>query len=387
MADIYRQTVGPLLARDDGADPELLSLLSLRLLGWVSRHREGLPRPLLEAVAHALGRPDPRLRLDCFGVSFANPVGLAAGFDKNGVAAAIWHCFGFGFAELGTLTCQPQQGNPRPRLFRLAAEQAALNRMGFNNVGSAAAVQVLEAQHLPAVGQRPLPLGLNLGKSKLTPLQAAPDDYAVSLGRLARFADYVTINVSSPNTPGLRQLQAADALRSLVERLRRQDCGAGGCPPLLVKIAPDLRDSELDAIADLALDLDLAGLIATNTSWDRLGLEQRRLLTGRTLAEEPGGLSGAPIRARSLAVLQRLATRLAGRLPLIGVGGIDSPQAAWQRIAAGASLLQLYTGWIYRGPELVPRILEGLLTQLEAHGLPSISAAVGCGLPWTKPSR
>ena len=379
-SDPWQRFLGPLLASDTGTDAEWMSQVSLAALGQASRWR-GLPpvRSSLDAIAAALQRLDPRLEQTLFGCRFANPVGLAAGFDKNAVAAGIWQVFGFGFAELGTVTALAQPGNPRPRLFRLAAEQAALNRMGFNNRGAEAVERILQAQALPPPGQRPLVLGINLGKSKLTPLERAASDYAVSLDRLAAYADYVVINVSSPNTPGLRELQDETLLRQLVERLRGQQ----GCPPLLVKIAPDLADEAVDSLARLAYSEGLAAVIATNTSMDRLGLGERRLQqTGRTLAEEAGGLSGAPLRRRALEVLRRLRASAGPQLPLIGVGGIDSPEVAWERIAAGASLVQLYTGWIYRGPELVPRILEGLVSQLERHRLPHITAAVGCGLPW-----
>ncbi len=376
----WQRVMGPWLARDDGADPEWLSQTSLQTLAALSRRRHS---PLLKMPLAALGRrlqrPDPRLAQTLFGCHFSNPVGLAAGFDKNGVAAGVWHLFGFGFAELGTVTAAAQEGNPRPRLFRLAREQAALNRMGFNNLGAEAVRMGLQAQDLAPPGQRPAVLGLNLGKSRATPLEQAPDDYARSLAALAPFADYVVINVSSPNTPGLRELQDAAPLRRLVERLRQQPA----CPPLLVKIAPDLADGALDAVVQLAFEEGLAGVIATNTSLDRLGLGERRLAqTGRTLAEETGGLSGVPLRPRALAVLRRLRAVAGTSLPLIGVGGIDSPEAAWERITAGASLVQLYTGWIYRGPELVPWVLEGLQGQLERHGLPNLAAAVGSELPW-----
>jgi dihydroorotate dehydrogenase len=377
---LYRRFVGPLLSRDDGADAEQLSRVSLQLLGQASLRRRW---PLLSTTLAGLGaelqRRDLRLEQTLFGCRFQNPVGLAAGFDKNGVAAGIWHLFGFGFAELGTVTWHGQPGNPRPRLFRLAPERAALNRMGFNNEGAQAVRRILERQALPPAGQRPAVLGINLGKSKVTPLELAPDDYASSLELLAALADYAVINVSSPNTPGLRELQAESQLRRLVERLRRLPA----CPPLLVKIAPDLDDEAIDAIARLAYEEGLAGVIAVNTSLHRLGLEQRRLpQTGTSLAEEAGGLSGAPLRARALEVLRRLRATAGPALPLIGVGGIDSPQAAWDRISAGASLIQLYTGWIYEGPELVPAILEGLSAQLDRHGFRQIGEAVGSGVPW-----
>jgi dihydroorotate dehydrogenase len=376
----YRRMVEPLLRTDEGVDAEQLSRLTLMGLSQVALRRDW---PLVQGALAGLGaelqRRNPRLQQTLFGCRFANPVGLAAGFDKNGVAAAIWHCFGFGFAELGTITAQPQQGNPRPRLFRLAAERAALNRMGFNNLGAIAVRRILEQQALPPAGQRSAVLGINLGKSRDVSLELAPDDYATSLELLAPLADYAVINVSSPNTPGLRELQQETQLRRLVERLRRLP----GCPPLLVKIAPDLEDDAIDAIARLAYQEGLAGVIAVNTSQDRLGLADRILgATGRPLSQESGGLSGRPLRHRALAVLRRLRAMAGPSLPLIGVGGIDSAESAWERISAGACLVQVYTGWIYEGPQLVPNIVEGLITQLDRHGLATIGEAVGSGLPW-----
>ena len=369
-----------MLARDEGVDAEQMSRMALTALGQASlRRRWPGVSSVLAGVSGELQHRDIRLEQVLFGCRFANPVGLAAGFDKNGVAAGIWDCFGFGFAELGTVTWHGQPGNPKPRLFRLAAEQAALNRMGFNNDGAQALLKTLERQRLDPPGKRPAVLGINVGKSKITALEQAPDDYASSLELLAPLADYAVINVSSPNTPGLRELQDSAQLRRLVERLRRLPA----CPPLLVKIAPDLEDEAIDAIARLAFEEGLAGVIAVNTSLDRLGLEQRRMAqTGRTLAEEPGGLSGSPLRGRALEVIRRLRAGAGPALPLVGVGGIDSPECAWERIAAGASLVQVYTGWIFKGPDLVPRILEGLLQQLDRHGLGSITQVVGSGLPW-----
>ncbi|MCP4974099.1 MAG: dihydroorotate dehydrogenase (quinone), partial [Prochlorococcus sp.] len=225
----------------------------------------------------------------------------------------------------------------------------------------------------------PAVIGINLGKSRITSLELAPDDYASSLELLAPLADYAVINVSSPNTPGLRDLQDPNQLRRLVERLRRLPA----CPPLLVKIAPDLEDDAIDGLARLAYEEGLAGVIAVNTSLDRLGLDQRVLAqTGRSLGQEAGGLSGAPLRNRALEVMRRLRITAGPSLPLIGVGGIDSPQAAWERITAGASLVQLYTGWIFKGPDLVPLVLEGLTNQLDRHGFSHITEAVGSGVPW-----
>ena len=377
---IYRRLLGPLLRQDEGLDAELLSRLTLTTLEQVAlrRHWPGVQQ-LLGAVDGELRYRDVRLEQTLFGCRFRNPLGLAAGFDKDGVAAAIWHIFGFGFAELGTVTAQGQPGNPKPRLFRLAEEKAALNRMGFNNQGAAAMRRTLERQQLPPPGQRPAVLGLNLGKSRQTPLDRAAEDYATSLAELAPLADYAVVNVSSPNTPGLRDLQEEGQLRRLVERLRRLPA----CPPLLVKIAPDLEDDAIDAIARLAYEEGLAGVIAVNSSRDRLGLGSRVLSqSGKTLAEEEGGLSGRPLRERALAVVRRLRATAGPALPLIGVGGIDSAEAAWERIAAGASLVQIYTGWIYEGPPIVAEILEGLSSQLDRQGLATLSEAVGCAQPW-----
>ena len=377
---LYRRFIQPLLEQDEGTDAEQLTWVSLTALGQASlRRRWPLVSGVLEGLGAELRVRDPRLEQSLFGCRFANPVGLAAGFDKNGVAAALWHLFGFGFAELGTVTWHPQPGNPRPRLFRLAAERAALNRMGFNNGGAAALRRCLERQQLPPAGQRSAVLGINFGKSRITPLEQAADDYAASLELLAPLVDYAVINVSSPNTPGLRDLQEEPQLRRLVERLRRLPA----CPPLLVKIAPDLEDDAIDAIARLSYEEGLAGVIAVNTSLDRLGLEQRRLLsTGNTLVQEAGGLSGRPLRRRALEALRRLRATAGPALPLIGVGGIDDPVSAWERLAAGASLIQVYTGWIYEGPDLVPRILNGLIRQLDRHGLRNLTEVVGSGLPW-----
>ena len=376
----YQRWLGPVLANDEGLDAEQLSLTALTALGQASlRRRWPGVSSVLDGLAGDLQRRDLRLEQVLFGCRFPNPVGLAAGFDKNGVAAGIWDRFGFGFSEVGTVTWHGQPGNPRPRLFRLAEEQAALNRMGFNNDGAQALLKTLQRQKLEPPGCRPAVLGINVGKSKITPLEQAPDDYASSLELLAPLADYAVINVSSPNTPGLRDLQDTTQMRRLVERLRRLPA----CPPLLVKIAPDLEDDAIDGIARLAFEEGLAGVIAVNTSLDRLGLAKRRLQqTGRTLAEEAGGLSGVPLRHRALEVIRRLRVSAGPALPLIGVGGIDSPEAAWERISAGSSLVQLYTGWIFKGPDLVPQILEGLQQQLDRHGLRNVREAVGSGLPW-----
>ena len=383
--NLYQYFFNSILTKDEGLDAENLTQLALGTLGQASLYRKwpGI-KWLLANLAMDCQRHDVRLEQRLFGCRFKNPIGLAAGLDKNGVAAAIWDAFGFGFAELGTVTWHSQKGNPRPRLFRLAAEQAALNRMGFNNNGAEMMKRTLEQQKLPHPGQRDSVLGLNLGKSKITTLDEAANDYASSLKTLASLADYIVINVSSPNTPGLRDLQHSKQLHPLVERLRESD----NCPPLLVKIAPDLGNEALDDLARFSCEEGLAGLIAVNTSLNRLGLEKRVLSqTGLSLEQEAGGLSGVPLRKRGVEVIKRLRQTAGPSLPLIGVGGIDSPESAWERISAGASLVQIYTGWIFQGPDLIPRILEELLSQLDHHGLQNISEVIGSGAPWIEPSR
>ncbi len=377
---LYQYLLGNMLSQDEGLDAEQVTQIALGTLAQISKNRKSLSIAwLLRRLALDLQREDERLKQRLFGCDFKNPVGLAAGFDKNGIAAGIWDCFGFGFAELGTVTFHPQEGNPRPRLFRLAAEEAALNRMGFNNKGAEAMRDTLEKQAINPPGERPAILGLNFGKSKITNIQEAPEDYASSLSILIPLADYVVINVSSPNTPGLRDLQDSKQLEKLIQRLKKLK----GCPPLLVKIAPDLDNISITNLAKVAYEEELAGIIAVNTSIDRFGLENRVILqSGLTLQEESGGLSGAPLRERALEVIRLLKVTTENKLTLIGVGGINSPKVAWERITAGASLLQLYTGWVFQGPELVPLILEGLLSQLERHGFRNISDAVGSEVPW-----
>ncbi len=382
---IYRHFFEPILSKDEGIDAETLTQFALAILGQASIYRElpgfkwGLKKLALDLQLH-----DSRLEQRLFGCKFQNPIGLAAGLDKNAVAAGIWHDFGFGFAELGTVTWHAQTGNPRPRLFRLSKEKAALNRMGFNNNGAKKMKEIIEKQKLLRPGKRTAAIGINLGKSKVTSLAEAAEDYASSLKILSPLADYAVINVSSPNTPGLRELQGSEHLQRIVKRLKSLQ----GCPPLLVKIAPDLKDKDIDCLAKLAKEEKLAGVIAINTSLDRLGLEQRILSqTGLTLSQEAGGISGAPLRQRGLEVIKRLRHAAGPELPLIGVGGIDSPKAAWERISAGASLVQVYTGWIFKGPDLVPNILEGVLSQLDRHGFQNISEAIGSDAPWLDPNQ
>lgn len=309
--------------------------------------------------------PDPLLRTRVFGVDFPAPLGLAAGFDKDATGANAWGALGFGFAEVGTVTAAAQSGNPQPRLFRLPADRALINRMGFNNHGAAAAAARLHGR-VPSV-----PIGANIGKTKVVDAEHAAGDYATSARLLGPHADFVVVNVSSPNTPGLRDLQAVESLRpvlaAVLDSVR---------VPVLVKIAPDLSDEDVDAVADLAVELGLAGIVATNTTIRRDGLHSEPAAVETIGA---GGLSGPPVADRSLDVLRRLYARVGGQLVLISVGGIETPDQAWERVLAGASLLQGYTGFIYGGPLWTRRIHRGIADRLRAGGYRSMADAVGAG--------
>ncbi|MCM6772477.1 quinone-dependent dihydroorotate dehydrogenase [Nocardia sp. CDC159] len=315
-------------------------------------------------LARLTGAADPILATRAFGVDFPAPLGLAAGFDKDAAGVNAWGPLGFGFAEIGTVTAHAQPGNPAPRLFRLPADRALINRMGFNNHGAAAAAERLRRRRAGGV-----PIGANIGKTKLVPAEAASADYVTSARLLGPQADFVVVNVSSPNTPGLRDLQAVESLRPLLSAVLDSVE-----VPVLVKIAPDLSDDDIDAVADLAVELGLAGIVATNTTIRRDGLA--------TPAEEvaamgAGGLSGPPVAERSLEVLRRLYTRVGDRLVLISVGGIETPDQAFERILAGATLLQGYTGFIYGGLFWTRRIHRGIAARLRARGFTSLAQAVG----------
>lgn len=341
--------------------PERIHVLMNRWLSLAA----GVPF-LRRVLRRLLVVDDPVLAQTVAGLEFPRPLGLAAGFDKNATEADIWGPLGFGFAEVGTVTAAGQPGNPTPRLFRLKDDRALLNRMGFNNDGAAAAAARL-------VGRvEPEPVGVNLGKTKVTPAADAPADYRTSARAVDGVADYLVINVSSPNTPGLRDLQAVESLRPIVEAVREVSAR-----PLFVKIAPDLSDEDVDAVTDLAVELRVTGLIATNTTISRAGL-----VSPDVAALGAGGVSGAPVAARALEVLRRIHDRAGDRLVLIGVGGIETAQQAWERIGAGANLLQGYTGLIYGGPDWIRDIHLGLADQVRRHGLGSVSEAVGAGLPW-----
>ncbi len=308
------------------------------------------------------------LRTEALGLTFPHPIGLAAGFDKDAVAYEALGALGFGHVEVGTITGRPQPGNPKPRLFRVPADRALLNRMGFNNGGSAAAVERLARPRRTLVG-------VNIGKTKVVSEAQAIEDYVLSARRLGPYADYIVVNVSSPNTPGLRDLQAVARLRPLLGAVRRElDAVTSRRVALLVKIAPDLADDEVDAVADLALEEGLDGIVATNTTIARTGL---RTPTNEVARIGPGGLSGAPLKMRAEAVLRRLYRRVGPKVTLIGVGGLETVDDAWDRIRAGASLLQLYTAFVYGGPGLVRMLALGLAERAKAHGFARVQDAVG----------
>jgi len=306
-----------------------------------------------------LGPRDPVLRVRALGLEFPGPLGLAAGFDKDARGTRGLAALGFGFVEVGTVTARAQPGNPRPRMFRLTADRALVNRMGFNNAGAAAAAAALRHVRGGAV------VGVNIGKTRAAPDEEAAADYAASARAVAAVADYVVVNVSSPNTPGLRDLQAADRLRPVLVAVRSAlDVSSPARRiPLLVKIAPDLADADVDAIADLALELGLDGIIATNTTVSRDGLASP---PAEVTAAGAGGLSGPPLRARALEVLIRLRERAGDRLVLIAAGGIETPDDAWERLRAGATLVQAYTGFVYGGPLWPRRMHAGLARRLRS---------------------
>ena len=378
--NIYKNLVTPILKKDVGIDAEYLTNFSLSLLTFSSKNRNW---PLISRIIKSLNQEfcvvDKRLHQKICGIDFCNPVGLAAGFDKNGNAANIWKDFGFGFAEIGTVTKFAQSGNPKPRLFRLAKEQAALNRMGFNNNGAENLVKNFLKQNVDLKKHRKNNcLGINFGKSKITSLSKATEDYLTSLKLLIPYCDYAVINVSSPNTEGLRKLQDPILLKELLREVKNLD----NCPPLFVKIAPDLSYKDIEDICQLIIDENIDGIIATNTSLDRLGFEQRKIKqTGLLLSEENGGLSGKPLQRKANQIISHI-HNIDNNINLIGVGGIDSPKSAWERICSGASLVQIYTGWIYKGPQLVPDILNGIIKQINIHQLSNIREAIGSNLEW-----
>jgi dihydroorotate dehydrogenase len=330
---LFEHTLRPYLFRVGGGDPEAAHDWSMRRL----RRLAGRPAVLAAVRRRYLVRA-PRT---VFGIEFPNPVGLAAGLDKDAVALPAWPALGFGFVEVGTVTWHPQPGNPRPRLRRLPASQAILNRMGFNNRGARALADRLAG--LPATRAHPrVPVGISLGKSRVTGLAGAVEDYLASYRALREHGDYFAVNVSSPNTPGLRTLQDRDHLAALLSALV-------GDKPVLVKVAPDLTDHALGELLEVCTDRGAAGIIATNTTTARSGLAP----ADAACAGEPGGLSGRPLTARAREVVGFVHRQTGGGLPVIGVGGIMTPDDAARMADAGASLVQLYTGFVYHGPALV----------------------------------
>jgi dihydroorotate dehydrogenase len=336
--------------------PERIHTLAFAVLRGVTA--VAVTRRLLHRL---LGPSDAALASTVFGVRFPGPLGLAAGFDKDGIGLLTWGALGFGHAEVGTVTAHPQPGNPAPRMFRLPADRALLNRMGFNNLGAGALAMRL-ARYQPQV-----PIGVNIGKTKATPAAAAADDYRASARLVGPLASYLVVNVSSPNTPGLRDLQAVESLRPILSAVLAETS-----KPVLVKIAPDLSDSDVDEIADLAVELGLAGIVATNTTVSRQGLK-----TPGVDALGAGGISGPPVAHRAAEVLRRLYNRVGDRLVLISVGGIETADDAWERITAGASLLQGYTGFIYGGGLWAKQIHDGVARRLQEAGFASLGDAVG----------
>ena len=362
MSWMYRTFVRPVLFSQDS---ESIHNRTLKMLGWASRQ---------SVIGDFLGAlySSPALPIHAFGLTFPNPIGLAAGMDKHAAAAPIWPELGFGFSELGGVTWHAQPGNPSPRMFRAVADEALINRMGFNNPGAEAMAAKLKEWR--SSGRWPAhPVGINLGKSKVTPLEKAAEDYASSFRLLREYADFFVVNVSSPNTPNLRQLQDKAALDEILAAL--QDANVDGqTRPILVKVAPDLTFEALDDILELAGPRKLAGIVATNTTISRPEGKSPEL---QRIYSEAGGLSGKPLRLRSTEVIRHLYRATGGRLPIIGVGGIFSAADAWEKITAGASLLQIYTGLVYEGPAVVKGIVKGLRDRLVKSGLKSLNEAVG----------
>ena len=330
----YEKMVRPLLFRLAPETAHHFSLGALRLPGVLSFLRRFAPPPAPRAL---------------FGLTFRNPIGLAAGFDKNAVALSAWEALGFGFVEVGTVTARPQPGNPRPRIFRYPQKEALINRLGFNNDGADVIAQRLRQWRENRQGPA-LPIGVNIGKSKVTPLEEAPADYLYSFRQLHSVADYITLNVSSPNTPGLRSLQEHSALVRLLRTIAEENARLPAPKPILLKIAPDLSDAEMEEIVSAAEEFALAGIIATNTTIEHGAIA--------TAADEQGGLSGRPLRERSTEVVKFLRQRT--QLPIVGVGGIYDAATAQEKFEAGAELLQVYTGFIYRGPGLLREILSNM---------------------------
>jgi dihydroorotate dehydrogenase len=356
---LYRLLFRALLRR---VPPERAHALAARGVGAAGR-----VRAVREPLRRRLATRDPALAVEALGLRFPSPLGVAAGVDKDASWFEGLGALGFGFVEVGTLTARPQPGNPRPRVFRLLEDRALLNSMGFPNPGAATAAARLRARTRETV------VGVNVGRSRTAGSEDTGADVRAAVRQLAPWADFLVVNVSSPNTPGLRELQAVGPLGALLADVRDELRAVGRAQlPLLVKIAPDLGDDELDAIADLALELELAGIVAVNTTVARAGLRADPALTAR-----PGGISGAPLKTRALQVLARLRTRAGDRLALVSAGGIETADDAWERILAGATLVQAYTGFVYGGPLWPSRVNRELACRARAAGAASIGELVG----------
>ncbi len=360
MGWFHKKIIRPLLFRQDS---ERAHNAVIRQLALVSRDEL-----LCSLVKKIYGAPE--LPTEVFGLKFPNPVGLAAGMDKHAAAVPGWAALGFGFTELGGVTWHAQPGNPPPRMFRAIPDEAVINRMGFNNSGAEAVAQKLSGWKNS--GSWPAhPIGINLGKSKITPLEKAAEDYANSFRVLRDLADFFVVNVSSPNTPNLRQLQDKAALDEIFGALQQLNSSQ---KPILVKIAPDLTFEALDEILELVTPRNIAGIVATNTTISR---PQTSDLALQKIYAETGGLRGKPLHARSTEIIRHLYTKTNGKVPIIGVGGIFSADDAWEKITAGASLVQCYTGLVYEGPALAGKIVGGLREKLAASGFKKLSDAVG----------
>jgi dihydroorotate dehydrogenase len=356
----YRKLVRPILFRQDA---EHAHDFALKQLARASRSKVACG--VIESFFAA-----PELSVEVFGLKFPNPIGLAAGMDKFAAAVPAWEKLGFGFSELGGVTWHAQPGNPAPRMFRAVADEAIVNRMGFNNPGAEVLAQKLS--EWKNSGRWPKhPVGINLGKSKITPLEKAAEDYANSFRVLRGLADFFVVNVSSPNTPNLRQLQDKAALNEIFAEVQKQNKNG---KPILVKVAPDLSFEALDEILELVAPRNIAGIVATNTTISR---PQTTDSAAQKIYAETGGLSGRPLRARSTEIIRHLHRQTRGKLPIIGVGGIFDADDAWEKITAGASLIQIYTGLVYEGPGITKEIVAGLSSRLEIAGMKSLQEAVG----------
>ena len=363
----YHHCLRPVLFQQDS---ERAHDFTLKMLSWASR--DPIDRRI---IGNFFSAPD--LPVGAFGLKFPNPIGLAAGMDKFAAALPIWEKLGFGFCELGGVTRHPQPGNPSPRMFRAPESGAIINRMGFNNPGAEAFARKLKEWQGWGLWPKH-PVGINLGKSKITPLEKAAEDYAGSFRLLRDYADFFVINVSSPNTPGLRQLQdkaALDEILAAISEIQKSPATPGGRQPaVLVKVAPDLSFEALDEVLEVAASRGVSGIVATNTTIARPPTSDAAL---QKIYSEAGGLSGRPLRVRSNQVIRHIFRQTGGRLPIIGAGGVFSAYDAWEKITAGATLVQIYTGLVYEGPCLVRKIVEGIAERMKNAGVHSFNELIG----------